>query len=164
MEMLTALFGTENHVSTGQICARAVLLFLYGLLMLRLSGRRTFAEWSALDVLIVVMAGSAMGRALMGSGSLPGAMAAVAVLVLLHRALSYAVAKMPGLANVVEGRPVVLARDGVLDEEARCRHNVACAEIGAAMRAKDLDGLEDMDKVRAIILEPTGDISVLKRS
>src|SRR5205809_4990432 len=119
MDLLLALFGTENHVSTGQICARAAVFFVYGLLMLRLSGRRTFAEWSALDVIIIVVAGSAMGRAMMGSGSLPGALAAVALLVLLHRALSWGVAKFPVLAAWVEGEPVMVARDGILDEVRR---------------------------------------------
>ena len=31
--------GTENHLSFPQECARAVLIFFYGLLLLRLSGR-----------------------------------------------------------------------------------------------------------------------------
>jgi uncharacterized membrane protein YcaP (DUF421 family) len=163
MELLLVLFGIEHHVTPAQICARALLLFAYGVLMLRLSGRRTFAEWSGLDVIIVVMAGSAMGRAMMGAGSLPGALAAVALLVLLHRALSWAVAKSPALAGLVEGEAALIACDGVIDEARRLRHNISQAEIAAAMREKGLSGLEEIGRVRAIFLEPTGDIHVLLR-
>ena len=52
----------------------------------------------------------------------------------------------------------------VLDEAARCRHNISLSELGAAMRSEGLDGLEDIGRVRAIVLEPTGDIHVLKRA
>ena len=161
-DVLTRLFGTENHVTVAQICARAAMLFVFGLVTFRLSGRRTFAEWTAVDVIIVVMAGSAMGRAMMGSGSLPGALAAVGVLGLLHRGLSYAVAKSPTVSHIAEGRPATLARDGMLDEAARCRHNVSLSEIAAAMRAEGLNGMEDLPRVRMMILEPTGEIHVLK--
>ena len=50
MELLTALFGAKDHVSLFQECARAVLIFFYGLVLLRLSGRRTFGHWSALGL------------------------------------------------------------------------------------------------------------------
>jgi len=163
MDVLTTLFGTEDHVTVGQICARAAMLFLFGLAVFRLSGRRTFAEWTALDLIIVVMAGSAMGRAMMGSGSLPGALAAVAVLGLLHRGLSYAVVKSQAVSRVVEGMPATLIMEGVLDEDARCRHNVSLVEMASAMRAEGLSGIEDLRQVRTMILEPTGEIHVLKK-
>ncbi len=57
------IFGTMHHVTGPQECARAVLIFFYGLFMLRLSGRRTFAHWSALDMIISIIVGSTMARA-----------------------------------------------------------------------------------------------------
>ena len=40
--MLDAIFGGMKDLTLAQECARAVLVFFYGLVMLRLSGRRTF--------------------------------------------------------------------------------------------------------------------------
>lgn len=44
--LMEAIFGIKDHLSIIQECARAVLIFAYGLAMLRLSGKRTFSQWS----------------------------------------------------------------------------------------------------------------------
>ncbi|MGN6147960.1 MAG: DUF421 domain-containing protein, partial [Rhizomicrobium sp.] len=100
---MDALFGIKDHISLAQECARAVLIFAYGLVMLRLSGRRTFARWSALDLIISIVVGSALARAMTGSAPLAGTLAAVAVLIILHIAFSFAVARSEWFSDVIEG-------------------------------------------------------------
>jgi len=157
------LFGGQNNLTIAQECARAVLIFVFGLLMLRLSGRRTFAQWSALDVIITVTAGAALGRAMMGSGSLPGALAAVAVLVLAHWGVAHLAARSRAVSSLVEGDPVAIARDGLVDEAARRRHKISRADLAAALRKSNLAGLEELAKTKAITLEPSGEITVVKK-
>jgi hypothetical protein len=41
-QVLGEIFGVQNHLSTTQEGARAVLIFAYGLLLLRLKGTRVF--------------------------------------------------------------------------------------------------------------------------
>ena len=79
-----SVLGTMHDVSVGQECARAILIFLYGLVLMRISGRRTFAKWSALDIIVSITSGSALSRALTGSAPLDVTIAAVAVLTFLH--------------------------------------------------------------------------------
>ena len=81
---METVFGVEHNVSLAQECARAVLIFFYGLALLRLTGRRTFAHWSALDVLLSIIIGSNLSRALTGSVPLAGTLLASALLVGLH--------------------------------------------------------------------------------
>lgn len=162
METLVALFGTEGHVAPGQECARAVLIFVYGLVLLRLSGRRTFAHWSAVDIIMSIIVGSTLSRALTGSAPLPGTMAAAAVLVLLHLAAAYAVAASRVLSRLIEGPPIMIARDGLLDNARRLWHTISHADIEEALRSKQLKGLEDMPKVKQMTLEANGKLSVLK--
>ena len=159
---LIAIFGVKDHLSLVQECARAVLIFCYGLVMLRLSGRRTFAHWSALDIVISIVIGSSLSRALTGSAPLPGTLAAVAVLVLLHLLVAYAVAGSRSLSRLIEGEPVILVRDGVLNHKMRLRHAVSEADICEAMRDKKLDGMEAMDQVKEMTLEVNGKLSILK--
>jgi uncharacterized membrane protein YcaP (DUF421 family) len=160
--LLTDLFGTENHLTVAQECARAILIFFFGLAMLRLSGRRTFAQWSALDVIITVTAGSALGRVMTGSGSLPGTLAAVLVLILLHLGISHLVARSRRASVLIEGSPVCIVRDGQMDEAARRHHKISLAVLAAAMRDKDLAGLEELGRVKSITLEPSGKLTVVK--
>src|SRR3569832_535198 len=86
------VFGIQNHLSTGQEAARAVLIFAYGLALLRLSGPRMFGHWSALDIVISIMVGSALARAMAGSAPLIGTMVAAAVMAFLHVLLAHWVA------------------------------------------------------------------------
>jgi hypothetical protein len=44
VDVLISLFGVENHVPLLRECAPAVLIFVYGLMLLRLSGRRTLGH------------------------------------------------------------------------------------------------------------------------
>ena len=119
--MLDFIFGAnmEKDLSLGQESARAALCFFYGLLMLRLSGRRTFAQMSAIDLVISIIIGSNLSRAMTGSIPFWPTLASVAVLVGLHLLLAHAVTRSPALGRWAEGSPVILSRNGVLVEEAR---------------------------------------------
>ncbi|MES2253957.1 MAG: YetF domain-containing protein [Pseudomonadota bacterium] len=163
MDALTAIFGVQQHVTLGQQCARAVLLFFYGLVLLRLSGRRTFGHWSALDVILSIIVGSALGRAMTGSAPLPGTMAAAAVLAALHALLGKAVTRSGLLARIVEGGAVLLARDGRVDREACKAHMISEADLAEALRHEGLDPDGDLNNIRLVMLEPSGKISMIKR-
>jgi uncharacterized membrane protein YcaP (DUF421 family) len=159
---LEGIVGVKDHVGVGQECARAILIFFYGLLVLRFSGRRTFGKWSALDIIVSIIVGSSLSRALTGSASLPGTLAAVAVLVILHVGLSYLVARSESVSRLVEGDAVPLVKNGKLDEQARLRHMISKTDIAEALAAHQLDGLEQIEKVKALKLEPNGKLNVIK--
>lgn len=160
---LVAIFGIKDHLSLGQECARAVLIFCYGLVMLRLSGRRAFAQWSALDVVVSIIVGSSLSRAMTGGAPFWETLAAVAVLSALHLLVAYAVAGSKSLSRLIEGPPIALARDGVLDDKTRLWHAVSETDISEAMRAKQLEGIEDMAQVKQMTLEVNGRLTVLKQ-
>ena len=160
MEML---FGTTDHVSAAQACARAVVIFFYGLALLRLSGRRTFAEMSALDTIIIIVAGSVLSRAVTGSAPMDTAMAGAGMLILLHWLVAHLLARSEGLARVVEGDTVILARDGIVDDAARKKSKIAASEIDEVLREHGLDGAKELDKTRKLTLERNGRISVIRR-
>jgi uncharacterized membrane protein YcaP (DUF421 family) len=159
---LTALFGVQNHVGLAQECARAVVIFFYAWAMLRLSGRRTFAHWSALDIVVSFIIGSALGRVLTGSAPFLGTLAAVAMMVLIHVLLAHWVARNDWLAKLVEGTPIPLIDHGRIDESARKRNMVAMTDLHQAMREEGLGWPKGLDNIKRATLEPNGKISVVK--
>lgn len=159
-QLLIDLFGVQNRLTLPQECARAVLIFFYGLLLLRLSGRRTFGDWSALDVIISIIIGSALARALTGSAPLPGTLAAAAVLTALHVVIGYLVAHSKAASRIVEGAPVELGSDGRIDHRARRRSMISECDLDEALRAQ---GIEDAAATKRIVLEAGGAISVIKQ-
>ena len=158
-DLFETAFGTERNVTVWQECARAALIFAYGLLLVRISGRRTFGKWSALDIVVSIMLGSSLSRALTGSAPLLGTMAASAVLVLLHWLLAQGAARWLGVAHLVEGAAIELAQGGCLNEQARLRQSVSAADLAETFRQHGVSGVDD---TTAVTLEPSGKISVRK--
>jgi uncharacterized membrane protein YcaP (DUF421 family) len=159
MDAFVSLFGVENHLTLFQECARAVLIFSYGLLLLRLSGRRTFGHWSALDVILSIIIGSALGRAMTGSASLPGTMAAAAVMSALHVVVAHSTVRSQMLSRVIEGHAVTLVNFGQVDRDACRRHMISQSDLEGALRQEGLDGL---DNVKRMTLEPSGKLCIIK--
>lgn len=157
------IFGTVHDVSLAQECARAVLVFVYGLIVLRISGRRTFARWSALDIVVSIVVGSSLSRAMTGSAPLWGTLAAVAVLVLLHWGIAYAVSRSQRFSVLIEGSPVALAVGGNIRQRNLHRHLVSLSDLGEALREKGLDGLPALARTERVELEPSGKISIVRK-
>ena len=115
------MFGSTGHVTWIQESGRAILLFAYGLAAVRLAGRRVFGKWAALDIIVSVIVGSNLSRALTGSAPLFGTIAATTVLLALHWVLAQGTARWKGLSRLLEGSPIRLARDGQVDAGAKFR-------------------------------------------
>ena len=157
--MLETLLGSTGHLTLAQECARGVLVFAYGLVVLRVAGRRVFGKWSALDFIISIIIGSNLSRAITGNAPLWGTLVATSLLLVLHWLLARAAAHSPRLSRLLEGHAIRLGRGGTLDAPALKRHGVSGADIEQALRAA---GLEAATGTRLVVLEPSGRISVLR--
>ena len=161
-QFFIALFGVQNHVSAAQEGARAVLIFAYGLLLLRMAGPRMFGHWSALDIVITIMVGSALARAMTASAPLIGTMVAAGVMAFLHVALAHCVARSAKLAHIFEGEAVTLIDHGRIDHDARKRNMISEADLREALRQEGVDGEKHANNVKMMTLEPSGKLSVIK--
>lgn len=148
-------------MSVLQECARAVLIFIYGLLLVRIAGRRIFGKWAALDIIVSIVVGSNLSRALTGSAPLLGTLAATTLLIGLHWVLAHLAARSPAVSHLVEGRSVGLADANGLSSKVQLRHAVTEADLNEALRQAGIERVED---ARKLTLEPSGKISVLKKN
>jgi len=156
------LFGAQDHLSAAQEAGRAVLIFAYGLLLLRLCGPRLFGHWSALDIVVTIMIGSALARTMTGGAPLIGTMAAAAVMAALHVLIAHCVARNAKFAGVIEGHPVRLVDHGRIDHRARKRSKISEADLREALRQEGVDGEAHIANVKVMVLEPSGHLSVIK--
>jgi uncharacterized membrane protein YcaP (DUF421 family) len=156
---LDDVLGTTNHLDWTQECARAVVIFVYGLIAVRLAGRRTFAKWSALDLIVSIVAGSNLSRALTGQAPFWGTLAATTLLMALHWVLARLAARSARMSRLLEGRSIPLGQSGRLEQRALARHAVSEADLNEALR---VSGLASASDARLVTLEPSGKISVLR--
>jgi uncharacterized membrane protein YcaP (DUF421 family) len=160
MDWLHRIFGAQDEVAAWQECARAVLIFAYGFVAVRLVGRRVFGKWAALDIVVSIIIGSNLSRALTGSAPLLGTLAATTLLLALHWFLAQLAARSNRLSRLIEGRPVPLVEHGMAQRPALLRWSVSEADLREALRA---EGLDDLAKVELLLLEPSGAISIVRR-
>jgi len=162
MEMLRALIGPDNgDASAGQLCARAVILLLLGIAYIRIAGRRTFSHATPLDIVVAIVVGSNLSRAMTGKAPFWPALAATLLLVVLHRVLVMATLRWNWLAKLVKAQPVVLIRDGVEDRRAMLRHGVGEMDLLEGLRLEQVERPAD---VRLATLENSGKISVVRKA
>jgi uncharacterized membrane protein YcaP (DUF421 family) len=153
------VFGTSHDITWWQEMARAILVFLYGLILLRIVGRRAFGRWSALDILVSIVIGSNLSRALTGSAPLGGTLAATTLIMACHWGLAHAVALWPAFSRLVEGYPVELARNGRPHSRVMLREGISKADLHEALRQS---GVEELPATRLVTLELSGRISIVK--
>ena len=144
-----------------QLALRAAVVYVALLALIRLSGKHTLGELSVFDLIVVIVLGSAVRTSMIGDDkSLPGGLIVVAVLLLLDYLSTWLSSRFKHVDRVVQGRPVLLARDGVVFEEVLKRCNVPASSFDSALRKA---GCGHVEEVRQAILEPGGSITILKR-
>jgi uncharacterized membrane protein YcaP (DUF421 family) len=157
---ISDLFGTGEHLMWWQECARAVLVFFYGLILVRVTGRRAFGKWSALDIIISIIIGSCLSRTITGNAPLGATLVAMALLMALHWVLAHVAARYRVFSRLVEGTSIELATQGVERTDARIANAISTKDLDEALRKS---GIDDIADTRLVMLEPSGNITVIKR-
>jgi uncharacterized membrane protein YcaP (DUF421 family) len=161
MHWLQVVVGPDNGEPTIlQFCTRAILLFFYGLLCIRIAGRRTFSHLSPLDIIVAIVVGSNISRTMTGKAPFLASLAATLVLVVLHRLVAMATIRSNWLARFVKGRSAILVRDGVADRRAMRTYHISDDDLNEGLRMEQVSQVED---VALATIERGGKISVVPR-
>jgi uncharacterized membrane protein YcaP (DUF421 family) len=159
MEFVRLLIGPdEGDANALQLSFRAVILLLFGIICIRISGRRTFSLRSPLDIIVATVVGSNLSRAMTGKAPFFAGLTATFVLVVLHRLLAWASLRSALVARVVKFGPLPLVTDGAVDAAAMRKEGISHEDLLEALRGEQID---DLASVRLANLEGGGKISVV---
>ena len=156
-------FGVEPKALTFvQISLRGIVGFCATLVMVRLSSRRSLAEKTAFDAVLIVIIASVLARAINASAPLFPTIGAGFVLVALHRLFGAMAYFSHGFGILIKGQPVVLVQEGALQYDNMRGNQVSKHDVEEDMR---LDAkTDDLSRIKTARLERSGDISFIKRS
>ena len=158
-ELIHVAIGRDTGVITfGQMMMRAVIVFLIGLFLVRLSSPRIFSQATPIDIIMAVVIGSNLSRTLTGGAPFWPVISATILLVILHALIRWASSHWRPLANVVKGQPCVLARDGEVDWNTMHSAGIGRRDLMGAIRSS---GGERIENVRIATLERGGEIKVV---
>ncbi len=138
---------------------RAVAIYVLVMLLVRLSGKRAVGQFTPFDLVLLILLGNAVQNGLNGGdNSLVGAGILAVCLIALNYGVAFVAARSPGARKLIEGEPVILARDGKVFRQVLRRELVSNADFLEAMRET---GCSEIERIRVATLETNGRISIL---
>lgn len=151
----------ELEVPWWELVARALIVYLFVLAMVRFSGKRTIGQFTPFDLLMVVLVSEGASNALSGGDeSLFGGMIIVSALFAANALTNRLSLRSTRFRKLVEGEAVIVGRDGRILQDRLLAQHVSEGDLFQALREADCD-LEDM---RFALLESDGKFSILKNS
>ncbi|MFT2008931.1 DUF421 domain-containing protein [Pontibacter sp. 13R65] len=155
-----ALGINSDSLTWWQMAIRAVVVFCVALLILRIGSNRIFGKQTAFDIVLGIIYGSVLSRAITGNSPFFPTLVAALVLMLLHKGLAVAAYHSNfGFGNFIKGKPVVLIKNGEILRDALEKSTVTEDDLKEALRSKGT--VDDLGKVKAAYLERSGKISVI---
>ncbi|MDX2003730.1 MAG: DUF421 domain-containing protein [Meiothermus sp.] len=141
---------------------RALAVYLFLMLVMRISGRRTLAQITVFDLVLLLVISEAVQNAMVGENySLTNAFVLVLTLVGADIALSLLKQRSRWVARLIDDVPLVIVEDGRPLEDRMRRSRVDAEDVMEA--ARELQGLERMEQIKYAVLERSGTITIIPK-
>jgi uncharacterized membrane protein YcaP (DUF421 family) len=161
MDLLIKIFGEGKELNALQMSSRGIVMFFIALILIRVSGGRSFGVRSPLDNIITISLGAVMSRAIVGASAFVPVVVSCLVIVLLHRFFGWLIANSKPFGRFIEGEKILLFKDGVFQKENMKKALVCHEDLMQGVRKSALT--EDMTKIAKVYMERNGEISAIKK-
>jgi uncharacterized membrane protein YcaP (DUF421 family) len=143
------------------IALRAVFLYAFVVLLMRVMGRKELSSLSPIDLVLLVVLGDAIQQGLTQDDySVTGAVIAVSTIAAVKVGISYLSFRSRRARRILEGEPIVIVQDGKLIERNLRRERLTEDEIAEQMRIQQIASMED---VAWGIVETGGNMSFIEK-
>jgi uncharacterized membrane protein YcaP (DUF421 family) len=141
---------------------RGAATYLFVWLIFRITGKRTLAEITTFDaVLLLIISETTQAALVDNDNSFTNSALLILSILGLDVFFSCVKQRFPAIEKVMDGTPVLIVDRGELQREAIERERVNEHDILHA--ARDLQGLGALDEVEYAILEQTGEITIIPK-
>src|SRR5262249_48746562 len=143
-----------------QIAARAIVVYLAGVLLVRFGKSRGIGRASTLDVIFAFILGSLLSRGITGYASMSGTIIASASIVACHWAMTAIAYRSHAFGAFWKGNPRQVVKNGAPLHDALQKSHISEHDLLAQMR---LAGIGDLSEVAEAYKERNGEISFIRR-
>jgi uncharacterized membrane protein YcaP (DUF421 family) len=142
---------------------RGALTYLFIWFVFRLTGRRTLAQITTFDaVLLLIISETAQAALTDDDHSFTNSALLILTILGMDVLLSFVKRKWPLVERWMDGAPLLILNQGVLDRETMQRERVDENDILHAARATQ--GAHRLDQIEFAVLEPTGEVTVILKN
>jgi uncharacterized membrane protein YcaP (DUF421 family) len=139
---------------------RAAAMYVALMVLFKIAGRRSLAELTTFDFVLLMIIGEATQQALLGDDfSLTNSIVVIVTLIAIDVGLSLLKQRSSTVSMLIDGGPTILVENGKILHE-RLRHaRLIKADLMEAARSSQ--GIETVEEIKFAILERNGKISVI---
>ncbi|CAB3781881.1 hypothetical protein LMG28614_01307 [Paraburkholderia ultramafica] len=154
------LFGEGRNLDPLQMAMRSIAVFLIALVLIRVSGRRSFGQRLPFDSVLVILLGATLSRAIVGASPFVATLVASFAIVACWRGPACARAGSSGWWAASNAR--CSATVGAFNAREMDAPLITRTDVHESVRQKT--GSRSLDNVTAAILERNGDVSVIREN
>ena len=139
---------------------RAAAMYLALMVLFKIAGRRSLAELTTFDFVLLMIIGEATQQALLGNDfSLTNSMLVIVTLIAIDVGLSLLKQRSQWVSQLIDGGPTIIVENGKILQK-RLRH-ARLVEADIMEAARSSQGIETLDQIKFAIIERNGKISVI---
>jgi len=161
LDWLLGLSLEAKDLNTAQISLRAFVVFILAIAIVRFGEERFMGRHTALDVMLGIIFGSVISRAINGSAPFFPTIAACVVLVAMHWALSAIAFRSPHIGWMIKGPTHQLVSAGEIDWNVMRHTHISENDLKEAVRQHGHP--DDLDQIESAYLERNGNISIITK-
>ena len=143
------------------VIAHTIVIYVFLMFLLHLIGRRQLGQLTVLDLVVVILLGSAVETAMVnGDTSLFAGLVCAGTLLFLNRVFALTFGRARRLRHLANGGAVLLVHHGHIVEEHLRRVGLTNADLLEALREREQPGIED---IKFAVMEVDGKINVVPK-
>lgn len=143
------------------LVVRAVVVYVFLLVALRVAGRRELAQMTSFDLVLLLVVSNAVQNSMnAGDDSLTGGLVSALTLVALNWVVGYATWRWRRVERLVQGEPIRIVTDGRVHTGALRRELLSLSELRSALRKQGITRIADC---AVVTLESDGTLSAVRR-
>jgi len=152
----------DLDLSLAEKVIRAVAIYAFLVIALRLVGKRELAQLNTLDFVVLLAVANAVQNGLIGAdNSVTGAVVGASVLFVVNSALALVLYRNRRLQRLVEGTPTELIRDGRILEDALRQQQLTHDDLLEEIQSAGADTFDDVESARLL---PNGKVIVIPKT
>lgn len=151
----------DMSVPWWELVLRSIVVYLFLLVFLRLTGRRQTGQYAPFDLVLLLILSNAVQNSMnAGDNSLVGGLISAGTLIFCHVAIARLTYYYPWLRHLVDGRPKVLIHQGQVHQELLADEKITSDDLSAILRANGCLHTHDVERAT---IETNGQITVVLR-
>ena len=158
---LLGLDAEPKDLTFTQISLRGIIIFLITLVMVRLSSKRSLAEKTAFDAILLVILASILSRAINGTAGFFTSIGGGFVLVFLHRFFAWLACRSHAFGKLIKGCPEIIVENGKPVLAMMRRNLISQHDLEEDLRLEAKT--EEFADIEVARIERSGDISFIKQ-